>query len=109
MSEIAKTYTSRFWAKSDRDGPGRTHLLEHHLADVGACFEALLEQPAIRRRLAHTAGWDDIDSVTAARLGIFAACTTSARSTLGFRRKSGSPAMYRRVIASRAAPGTRWI
>ena len=47
-------YTQWHWAKSDRAEPGRIHLLEHHLADVGACFEALLEQPTIRKRLAHT-------------------------------------------------------
>ena len=79
MSEISKTYTSRFWAKSDRDDPGRIHLLEHHLADVGARFEPLLGQPAIRRRLAHTAGRDDIDSVTAARLCVFDALDTLDR------------------------------
>lgn len=41
-------YTRAHWAKSDRDDPGRIHLLEHHLADVGACMEALLSQPTIR-------------------------------------------------------------
>ena len=29
-------YTLHQWAKSDRSEPGRIHLLEHHLADVGA-------------------------------------------------------------------------
>ena len=29
-------YTGNFWAKSDRGDPQRIHLLEHHLADVGA-------------------------------------------------------------------------
>ena len=36
------TYTRYHWAKSDRKWPQRIHLLEHHLADVGACFNALL-------------------------------------------------------------------
>ena len=69
----SNSYTRRFWAKSDRADPGRIHLLEHHLADVGACFEALLGQSVIRRRLAHTAGWGDVDPTTAARLCVFAA------------------------------------
>ena len=43
VPEIAPAYTRRHWAKSDRRQPGRIHLLEHHLADVGACFEALLQ------------------------------------------------------------------
>ena len=49
-------YTRYHWAKSERDNPQRIHLLEHHLADVGACFEALLSQPTIRHRLAGSAG-----------------------------------------------------
>ncbi len=49
----------RFWGKADRQDPSRVHLLEHHLADVGACFEALLGQAAIRKRMARTAGLDD--------------------------------------------------
>ena len=37
--ETPPAYTQRFWAKSEpRHGyPKRIHLLEHHLADVGAC------------------------------------------------------------------------
>ena len=49
-------YTYRHWAKSDRSKPERIHLLEHHLADVGACFETLLAQPTISDRLAKAAG-----------------------------------------------------
>ncbi len=51
-------YTSQFWAKSEprRGYPKRIHLLEHHLADVGACFEALLAQPTIRQRLSGSGG-----------------------------------------------------
>ena len=49
---LPAAYTQVFWAKSDRENPQRIHLLEHHMADVGACFEALLAQPTIRRRLA---------------------------------------------------------
>ena len=43
------TYTRQHWGKSDRQDPQRIHLLEHHLADVAACFETLLKQPTIRK------------------------------------------------------------
>ena len=73
-------YTRYHWAKSDRENPERVHLLEHHLADVGACFEALMRQPTIRKRLATTGGLDDLDESLIARLSLFAALsTTSAR------------------------------
>lgn len=57
--EDAPAYTRLFWAKSASDReqePDRVHLLEHHLADVGACFETLLAQLTIRLRLAHQIG-----------------------------------------------------
>ena len=84
MTQPAKTYTRRFWGKSGRDASECIHLLEHHLADVGACFEGLLRQPLIRQRLAHTAGWDDVDDVTAARLCVFAALHDIGKVNIGF-------------------------
>ena len=86
-----KPYTHRFWAKSDRSDPGRIHLLEHHLADVGACFEELLAQPTIRQRLAHTAGWDDVDATTAARLCVFAALHDIGKVNIGFQMRGWKP------------------
>ena len=77
-------YTRHFWAKSDRENPGRIHLLEHHLADVGACFEALLMQPTIRRRLARAGGRDDLDETTAARLAVFAGLHDIGKVNIGF-------------------------
>ena len=77
-------YTYRHWAKSDRNEPERIHLLEHHLADVGACFEALLAQPTIRRRIAATAGEDDLDDTTVARLSVFAALHDIGKVNVGF-------------------------
>ena len=100
MRELLKPYTYRFWGKSDRNDPARIHLLEHHLADVGACFEALLEHPTIRRPLAHTAGWEDIDAVTAARLSVFAALHDIGKVNIGFQtqiwRQEDLPAGSRR-------------
>ena len=80
----APAYTRRFWAKSDRREPGRIHLLEHHLADVGACFEALLAQPTIRQRLARSGALDSLDHVTAARLALFAAFHDIGKVNVGF-------------------------
>ena len=77
-------YTRAHWAKSDRQNPWRIHLLEHHLADVGACMEALLAQPTIRRRLASAAGRADIDEATAARLAVFAALHDIGKVNVGF-------------------------
>ena len=85
-------YTSAHWAKSDRDNPGRIHLLEHHLADVGACMEALLSQPTIRRRLASAAGRDAIDEATAARLAVFAALHDIGKVNVGFQTQIWQPA-----------------
>ena len=37
--------TKQFWGNADREDPERKLLLEHHLAEVAACFEALWKQP----------------------------------------------------------------
>ena len=79
-----RSRTKRFWGKADRQDRSRVHLLEHHLADVGACFEVLLEQPLIRRRLAHTAGRQDLDAATRARLCVLAALHDIGKVNTGF-------------------------
>ena len=85
-TESAPVYTRQFWAKSEpRHGyPKRVHLLEHHLADVGACFEELLAQPTIRQRLARSGRLDSIDDTTAARLTLFAALHDIGKVNMGF-------------------------
>ena len=77
-------YTQHHWAKSDRENPQRIHLLEHHLADVAACFEALLKQPTIRKRLARAGGLSDLDGTTAARLCVLAALHDIGKVNIGF-------------------------
>ena len=77
-------YTRYFWGKSDREDPQRIHLLEHHMADVGACFEALLAQPIIRQRLARSGGRDALDAATIARLCVFAALHDIGKVNVGF-------------------------
>ena len=86
-TETAPHYTRRFWAKAQpyrQPGPERIHLLEHHLADVGACFEALLAQPNIRQRLARSGGMDDLDVPTVARLSLLAAFHDIGKINVGF-------------------------
>lgn len=80
----SRAYTKQFWGKADREDPDRIHLLEHHLADVAACLEVLLQQSNIRQRLAHTAGWEDLDGTTAARLYVFAALHDIGKVNTGF-------------------------
>ena len=92
-SESAPAYTRFHWAKSQpRDGyPKRIHLLEHHLADVGACFEALVAQPTIRDRLATAGGLRVIDDSTAARLALFAALHDIGKVNMGFQTQIWEP------------------
>ena len=77
-------YTRYHWAKSDRENPGCIHLLEHHLADVGACFEALMRQPNIRQRLATTGDFNDLNESLVARLSVFAALHDIGKVNMGF-------------------------
>ena len=88
---LAPAYTRYFWAKSDRANPQRIHLLEHHMADVGACLEALLAQPTIRQRLARSGGLDDLDSATVARLCVFAALHDVGKVNVGFQAQIWQP------------------
>ena len=89
--ENRPAYTRYHWAKSDRRHKGRIHLLEHHLADVGACFEALMRQPTIRNRLATTGGLDDLDESLVARLSVFAALHDIGKVNVGFQTRIWKP------------------
>ena len=65
-----------FWAKLDSDSEGRVrrwHSLAAHSAEVAAVLEALLGRTLLRRRLARTAGLDDLTPVQRARLLALAA------------------------------------
>ena len=71
VAAIGKTEETRVgvdaWGKFDQE-TGRFHRLEHHCADVAACFEALLREPVLRARFARAAGATTLDCTTAARL-----------------------------------------
>ena len=87
-------YARRFWAKAypfRQRGPDRIHLLEHHLADVGACFEVLMRQPTIRKRLATTGRLDDLQKSLAARLSVFAALHDIGKVNAGFQTQIWRP------------------
>ena len=87
-------YTQSFWAKAwpyRQRGPDRIHLLEHHLADVGVCLEALLSQPTIRHRLAYSARREVLDDVTVARLCVFAALHDIGKVNVGFQTQVWKP------------------
>ena len=114
-------YTRIFWAKAQpygKPGPERVHLLEHHLADVGACFEALVSQATIRYRLARTAGRETLDETTAARLCVFAALHDVGKVNIGFQSRvwtrsdlDGEPYVHRVGHTADVVPvllGTDW-
>lgn len=61
------------------------------MADVGACFEALLAQPTIRHRLAVSGGLDDLDAATMARLCVFAALHDIGKVNVGFQTRIWQP------------------
>ena len=78
------------WGKFD-EASGRIHRLEHHCADVAACFEALLRGPVLRARFARAAGTDDFTDTTAARLTFLAFLHDFGKLSVGFQFKVPRP------------------
>ena len=75
------------WGKFD-ESSGRFHRLEHHCADVAACFEALLRDPVLRTRFVHAAGGPTLfTDTTAARLAYLAFLHDFAKLNVGFQFK----------------------
>nr|UXE45524.1 hypothetical protein Hi04_10k_c4997_00008 [uncultured bacterium] len=80
----------RLWAKLERDPTGRIigwHSLVDHSADVAAVLAALLDQPTINQRLATAAGWQELDTVTCARLAALAFLHDIGKANRGFQRR----------------------
>ncbi|MCY4366213.1 MAG: CRISPR-associated helicase Cas3' [Chloroflexi bacterium] len=76
-----------YWAKYCQ-ATGEIHRLEHHLADVGAVMETLLEIPSIKQAAA-TAGYlAELDPVIAARMCVFAALHDIGKTNLRFQAKA---------------------
>ena len=86
------------WGKFD-EPTGSFHRLEHHCADVAACFEALLRDPVLRARFAAATGEDDLDATTAARLTLIAFLHDFGKLNAGFQFK-----VHRPGIRSRGRP-----
>ena len=79
------------WGKFDQ-ATGRFHRLEHHCADVAACFEALLREPVLRSRFARAAGVAALDPTTTARLTYIAYLHDFGKLNAGFQFKVPRPA-----------------
>ena len=74
------------WGKFD-ESSGQVHRLEHHCADVAACFEALLLDPVLHARFASAAGANDFTDTTAARLTCLAYLHDFGKLNAGFQFK----------------------
>ena len=89
-SATAKDWTSTAtimdaWGKFQE--PDRFHRLEHHCADVAACFEVLLADPVLRARFVQAAGRAGFSIATAARLTVLAFLHDFGKLNSGFQFK----------------------
>ena len=73
------------WGKYE--SPDQFHRLEHHCADVAACFEALLRDPVLHDRFERAAGCTGICEVTKARLTVIAFLHDFGKVNTGFQFK----------------------
>ena len=71
------------WGKFD-DETFEFHRLEHHCADVAACFLELLRDPVLEKRVASSCRLDKIDSVTLERLAYIAYLHDFGKVNAGF-------------------------
>ena len=74
------------WGKFDQETK-RFHRLEHHCADVAACFEALLREPVLRARFARANGTANLADTTASRLTYLAFLHDFGKLNAGFQFK----------------------
>ena len=63
------------------------HRLEHHCADVAACFEALLAEPVLRTRFEQASGAGSLSDTTVARLTVLAFLHDFGKLNSGFQFK----------------------
>ena len=73
------------WGKYEP--PACFHRLEHHCADVAACFEGLLRDPVLRCRFERAAGDAGFCAVTEARLAVLAFLHDFGKLNAGFQFK----------------------
>ena len=81
------------WGKYDYgDGDETFHRLEHHCADVAACFEILIADRVLAARFAQAAGRPEgLDRVTSSRLAVAAFFHDFAKINAGFQFKVRDP------------------
>lgn len=70
------------WGKFEP--PDRWHLLEHHCADVAACFEALIQDRVLRTRFEQASGADGLCETTLSRLTVLAFLHDFGKLNAGF-------------------------
>ncbi len=73
------------WGKYE--SPDCFHRLEHHCADVAACFEALLRDPVLRHRFERAAGDAGLCSIIESRLAVIAFLHDFGKLNAGFQFK----------------------
>jgi len=83
---IAEDNNLPAWGKFDQ-ADGSFHRLEHHCADVAACFELLIEQPNIQRGFIQTAGIKEICQTTKERLLVLVFLHDLGKLNTGFQFK----------------------
>lgn len=76
------------WGKHD-DRRGITHRLEHHCADVAACFQALVSEPVLRDRFDRAVGGAGLHATTTARLAVLAFLHDFGKVCSGFQFRVG--------------------
>ena len=86
VGEILLRLCCTLWGKYD-ESQSNYHCLEHHCADVAACFEILIQEPVLRSRFTLAANIDRLDSVTEARLTVIAFLHDFAKLNSGFQFK----------------------
>ena len=92
------------WGKY-RESSGQTHRLEHHCADVAACFEALLKDPVLRNRFDKAVGGSGLERTALARLTVLTFLHDFGKVNAGFQFAVGNdhPGTPRRVNHIKAA------
>ena len=80
-------YSTAHHAWGKFESPTCFHRLEHHCADVSACFQALLADPVVRGRFERAAGQSRMDRITETRLTVLAFLHDFGKLNAGFQFK----------------------
>ena len=83
FATLQMAITESFWGKFDHE-TDTYHGLANHCADVAACFQALLQQPTINRRLATSAELTLIPPDLVSRLAAICFLHDLGKAAIGF-------------------------